>query len=86
MANRFFRISIPFWSDFNNKQINRDSISVTLISIPFWSDFNYGVSDIENVMEKTFQSHFGLILTFFSGEPMARVIPFQSHFGLILTP
>ena len=34
-------ISIPFWSDFNEHDLVKDSCAL-LISIPFWSDFNSG--------------------------------------------
>ena len=56
-------LSIPFWSDFINIHFNQVSRKYCELSIPFWSDFIF-LKRMEKYLDwKSFQSHFGLILS-----------------------
>ena len=84
IQNRWYLISIPFWSDFNIDCDGPCGAHVH-ISIPFWSDFNQDILWGCSSEHHTFQSHFGLILTDLSRYKFGTSRTFQSHFGLILT-
>ena len=60
---RFPKLSIPFWSDFIvNKELSEKLAKIKL-SIPFWSDFIRPQYIVAYEFTKSFQSHFGLILS-----------------------
>ena len=82
-----FKLSIPFWSDFNALASELKVVAGMALSIPFWSDFNMCKKEVCRFVLDYFQSHFGLIST--KGGKIRqtkKIATFQSHFGLISTP
>ena len=77
-------LSIPLWSDFIYTKSHRLANCVVWLSIPLWSDF-IDETELRKEIEKTsFQSHYGLILSFteLMNEPLTAnlSIPLWSDF------
>ena len=57
-----------------------------VLSIPLWSDFIVIANGLSNTTLKSFQSHYGLILSYgYIVRNASTLNTFQSHYGLILS-
>ena len=68
-------LSIPLWSDFIRR--NESKRLDDFLSIPLWSDFIITEDKAKAELRKFFQSHYGLILSYYLPLQRRQSLPFN---------